>query len=58
MEYSPTEYTPKQIWLLTKLRSCIASVGESCGESSAIHLDLREFQNGLEWYLANRVEEH
>jgi len=52
------EYTPRQIALLTKLRSCIANIGETCGEASAIHLDILEFQNGLEWYMAHRVTEH
>lgn len=47
--------TPRQVALMTRLRSLIADVGEACGESSSIHLGAREFANELEWYLGNRV---
>lgn len=51
------EHTSRQVTLLTMLRSCIAEVGEMCGEASDVHLNLRDFQNQLDWYLANRVQE-
>jgi hypothetical protein len=50
-----SEYTCKQIALLTQLSSCIAEVGESLGENSSTWLNLKEFQNNLKWYLAHRV---
>lgn len=49
--------TSRQTVLMTKLRALIAEIGETCGESSSIHLDAREFANDLEWYLENRVME-
>lgn len=48
-------YTSKQIALLTQLSSCIAEVGEALGEDSSTWLNLKEFQNNLQWYLAHRV---
>ena len=48
--------TSRQTALMVKLYSCISSVGEKCGEDSKEHLDLREFQNDLKFYMENRVE--
>lgn len=47
----------RQLLILNKLRDVIAQIGETLGESSAVHLDAREVANDLEWYFENRVPE-